>query len=88
MPVNSGAAEPRNFSQPLAAALNGYAGITSRPAPPPPPPPFVRSQDPTCKALYDFAGQTAGEMSVKKGEVVIIVRKETNGQYLSCSPLI
>jgi hypothetical protein len=32
-----------------------------------------------CRAIWDFAGQSKGEMSVKKGETVIIVRKESNG---------
>jgi myosin-1 len=76
-------ASSTNFSQPLAA-LNGSAasntgGINRIPPPPPPPPASAASQDPTCRALYDFAGQTAGEMSVKQGDVVIIVKKETNG---------
>jgi myosin-1 len=53
-------------------------------APPPPPPPPAAApanRDPTCRALYDFAGQSAGEMSVKKGDVVIVVRKEPNGMH-------
>jgi hypothetical protein len=35
-----------------------------------------------CRAIWDFAGQSKGEMSIKKGETVIIVRKETNGKRL------
>jgi len=81
------AADTRPVPQPLAA-LNGSAhnrqtsGSSMR-APPPPPPapaPAPIAQVPTCKALYDFAGQSAGEMSVAKGDVIIIVRKETNGK--------
>jgi len=72
---------------PLVAASNGFSSASSgRPAPPPPPPPPLQSQassDPTCKALWDFAGQSKGEMSVKKGEIVIIVKKENNGWWLA-----
>jgi myosin-1 len=79
------ASDSRPVPQPLAA-LNGSAhnrqqsGSSMRAPPPPPPAPAPVAQDPTCKALYDFAGQGAGEMSVTKGDVIIIVRKETNGK--------
>jgi myosin-1 len=33
-----------------------------------------------CRAIWDFTGQSKGEMSIKKGETVIIVRKESNGK--------
>lgn len=70
------------------SALNGAAhtrndSSTSMRAPPPPPPPPAQtpaSQDPTCRALWDFAGQTSGELSVKKGDIVVLVRKEPNGK--------
>jgi myosin-1 len=82
------AAGARAVPQPLAG-LNGSShgrntsSSSSARAPPPPPPMAATqaSQDPTCRALYDFAGQSQGEMSVKKGEVVIIVRKEPNGKF-------
>jgi myosin I len=81
--VPSTASERRNVPQPLAT-VNGSAHERQTPssmrAPPPPPPPVPQSQDPTCRALYDFSGQSAGEMSVKKGDIVIIVRKEPNGK--------
>jgi len=31
--------------------------------------------------LYDFIGQTSGEMSFTKGEVINITRKENTGTY-------
>ncbi|KIW07562.1 myosin-1 [Verruconis gallopava] len=77
--------------QPAAAVANGFdshtsaasaASSTRAPPPPPPPAPPV-SREPTCKALYDFVGQTSGEMSVKKDDVVIIVQKEDNGWWLA-----
>jgi myosin I len=85
-PVPATSSEVRAVPQPLAT-LNGSAHArntsSSMRAPPPPPPPpqsAPTNSDPTCRALWDFAGQTAGEMSIKKGEVVIIVRKEPNGK--------
>ena len=29
--------------------------------------------------LYDFAGQTSGELSAMKGDTIIITQKESNG---------
>ncbi|KAL1585810.1 Myosin-1 [Cladosporium halotolerans] len=57
------------------------------PPPPPPPPaapaaPAAPPQDPTFKALYDFAGQTSGELSLRKDEVILITQKENNGWWL------
>jgi myosin-1 len=75
-------------------ATNGYsnhaasASTSSNRGPPPPPPPPVAPaaapREPSCKALYDFNGQTGGEMSVKKDDVVIIVQKENNGSFYAC----
>jgi myosin-1 len=82
------AAEARGFPQP-AAALNGVshahsASASSNRAPPPPPPPVAPppSREPTYKAIYEFNGQTSGEMSVKKDDVVIITQKEDNGKCM------
>ncbi|KAK6541237.1 class II myosin [Orbilia ellipsospora] len=73
--------------------LNGSAGNQSKsssvvsarapPPPPPPPPPMVAaSQDPIYRALYDFAGQSVNELSLVKGEVLVIIQKEGNGWWL------
>jgi myosin-1 len=82
------AAEAKGFPQP-AAALNGVshahsASASSNRAPPPPPPPVAPpvSREPTYKAIYEFNGQTSGEMSVKKDDVVIITQKEDNGKCM------
>ncbi|KAF2485389.1 P-loop containing nucleoside triphosphate hydrolase protein [Neohortaea acidophila] len=83
-------------SQPVAAAIpNGIGGqnrhVAAAPAasagravppPPPPPPAAAPPKDPQYKALYDFAGQTAGELSLKQGEIIFITTKETNGWWL------
>jgi myosin I len=52
--------------------------------PPPPPPPMqppapAEPPKPIYRALYDFNGQTASEMSFAKGDVLDITKKETNG---------
>lgn len=56
---------------------------TIRMPPPPPPAAPPASAEPTCKALYDFQGQSANELSLAKDEVVIIIRKEENGWWLT-----
>lgn len=68
-------------------ARNSSAGSSTR-IPPPPPPlaPPTHSQpaaEPTCKALYDFQGTSANELSLSKDEVIIIIRKEENGWWLT-----
>ncbi|KAI5273235.1 hypothetical protein E4T47_03466 [Aureobasidium subglaciale] len=70
------------------AALNGTghartASAGSARAPPPPPPPAAATpKEPQFKAMYDFAGQTAGELSLTKGEVILVTQKENNGMLL------
>lgn len=55
---------------------NGSAGR----APPPPPPasPPAAKKD-TYKALYDFGGQSANELTLRKDERIEILQKEGNG---------
>jgi myosin-1 len=76
--------------QPVAALANGtpsHARNTSaastassiRAPPPPPPPAAAPPKDPQYKALYEFIGQTSGELSLKAGEVIYITKKENNG---------
>lgn len=84
------AAQSRPVPQPVAALSNGTSharntstSSTSSARPPPPPPPAVAPapKEPTFKALYDFNGQTSGEMSVHKDEIILITQKEGNGMY-------
>jgi len=69
--------------------VNGFAHAQAQPsttrAPPPPPPPPAASKEPTYRVIYDFQGQTSGEMSVTKDEVITIVRKESNGKAFCIS---
>ncbi|KAF2164400.1 hypothetical protein M409DRAFT_56669 [Zasmidium cellare ATCC 36951] len=82
--------QPQAVPQPVAALSNGTsharnASSSSARAPPPPPPPPAAAappKDPQYKALYDFQGQTGGEMSLTQGEVIVITQKENNGWWL------
>jgi myosin-1 len=58
---------------------------TTRVPPPPPRPTSSTPKEPTYRALYDFQGQTSGELSVEKDEIIVVVRKESNGK---CCPQI
>ncbi|KAK3383052.1 P-loop containing nucleoside triphosphate hydrolase protein [Lasiosphaeria ovina] len=53
--------------------------------PPPPPPPAAPAAKPKimAKVLYDFAGQKENELSIKTGQLIEIVQKETNGWWLA-----
>lgn len=63
-------------------ARNASAGRVPPPPPPPAPPAAPPApKEPTYKALYDFAGQSAGELSIRKDEVILVTQKENNGMY-------
>jgi myosin-1 len=71
-------------TEPVSHSRNSSSGGAARVPPPPPPPshPVVAPappKDPQFKALYDFAGQTSGELSLRKDEVILITQKENNG---------
>lgn len=87
--IAAAATQPRAVPQPVAALSNGIGharnqSSSSMRAPPPPPPaaPPAQPQEPTYRALYDFAGQSDGELSLQKGEVILVTQKEGNGTYL------
>ncbi|GME34038.1 uncharacterized protein K452DRAFT_294428 [Neofusicoccum parvum] len=89
-PAPAAAAQPRAVPQPVAALSNGTHARTpssssgrAPPPPPPPPAPPAAPREPTYKAIYEFNGQTSGELSVKKDEVILILQKENNGWWLA-----
>lgn len=52
---------------------------------PPPPPPAAAPAAPRkvmAKVLYDFAGQRENELTIRAGDMLEIVQKENNGQYI------
>ena len=91
-PAQAASSQPRAVPQPqpVAALSNGTSNGTSHArapsasrAPPPPPPAAPPApKEPTYRAIYEFSGQTAGELSLQKGEVILVTQKEGNGSYL------
>lgn len=69
---------------PVATQHRKTVSTGRAPPPPPPPPPAPKSAPakPYYVALYDFNGQTAGELSFSVGDVIDITQKETNGWWL------
>ncbi|ESZ91336.1 myosin-5 [Sclerotinia borealis F-4128] len=90
------AARPVPAANPVAASIpvhtrNPSAQSTksnrAMPPPPPPappaPPPAPVLREPQYRVLYAFAGQSANEFSLKQGEIVTVLQKETNGWWLT-----
>ena len=84
--------QPRPVPQPVAA-LNGVihsrsesSSSINRTPPPPPPGPPARKKD-TYKALYDFNGQSANELSLAKDEIIEVLQKEDNGMLVQHSSI-
>jgi myosin-1 len=79
---------PQHGAAAAAAAIsipshtrNTPSSSSGRAVPPPPPPaPPAAAKDPQYRALYDFAGQSANELTLRKDELVTIVQKENNGK--------
>jgi myosin-1 len=82
--------QARPVPAPVAALSNGAgshartasAGSSRTPPPPPPPPAPAQPKEPRYKALYDFAGQSAGELSLGKDEIILVTQKEGNGMFI------
>lgn len=93
-PAAAAASTPASFQprpsvpQPAAAAapastLNGTSSNRAPPPPPPPPPAATpKPAEPTYKAMYEFNGQTESELSLKKDEIILILKNEGNGWWL------
>lgn len=60
-------------------ARNTSATMNRLPPPPPPTQPHAPKES-TYRAMYDFQGQTSGELSIKKYDIIIIEKKESNGK--------
>jgi myosin-1 len=83
------ATQSRPVPQPVAALSNGAAHnrnisssstASARVPPPPPPAAAPTPKEPTYRAVYDFEGTTAGELSLKKDEIILIEQKADNGK--------
>lgn len=79
------AVQSRPFPQPIAT-MNGTshsrtdsASSINRAPPPPPPGPLPAKQKDTYRALYDFAGQSTSELTLRKDEIIEVLQKADNG---------
>ncbi|KAK3907005.1 P-loop containing nucleoside triphosphate hydrolase protein [Staphylotrichum tortipilum] len=88
------AASSRPVPQPQSVAAAASVGIASHTrqksnssavrAPPPPPPAAAPAKPKImAKVLYDFASQKENELSIRAGQVIEIVQKESNGWWLA-----
>ncbi|KAF2187846.1 hypothetical protein K469DRAFT_737953 [Zopfia rhizophila CBS 207.26] len=81
--------QSRPVPQPVAALSNGagharnQSSSSTRAPPPPPPAAPPAPKEPTYRALYEFLGQSVGELSLKKDEVILVTQKEGNGWWLA-----
>jgi myosin-1 len=68
---------------------NTPSASSGRSVPPPPPPPPAAAKavpsQPQYKVLYEFAGQSENEITIRPGDMVTVAKKETNGK---CFPRI
>lgn len=83
--VINGKSHSRNVSTSSTASSRAV-----QPPPPPPPPPSssVRPAEPTYRALYEFNGQSSGELSLQKDETVVVTQKEANGELMTLKRLV
>jgi myosin-1 len=79
-----GAAQSQVTPQP-AAATRSTPSVSRNLPPPPPPAPPASSREPQYRALYDFAGQSDIEITLRKDELVTIEKKEDNGTLIPIS---
>ena len=64
--------------------------VKAHKAPPPPPPPAAvqpppppQPAEPTYKALYDFSSSDSNQLSIKQGEIVLLVKQGSDGWCLA-----
>ena len=85
------AAQSRVVSQPMASGVNGTnhsrnessSSVRAPPPPPPAAPPAAAPKKNIYRVLYDFSGQTASELNVKKDDLLEVLEKENNGTCAS-----
>ncbi len=80
-------ANSQTRAQPAAAPIanhtrNVSSTSSARAVPPPPPPPSAPPAviaEPQYRVLYEFSGQSANELTLKKDDIVTVEQKENNG---------
>lgn len=81
------ASQQRTVPQPVVASIPSHtrnaSSTSSARAPPPPPPlaPPAVSKEPQYRVLYDFGGQSANEITLRKDDLITIIKKEDNGKF-------
>lgn len=83
-PMNGNDLSPALSRTKIVPSTGAKATSNGRAPPPPPPPPAAKAAPlkPIYVAMYDFQGQTSGELSFSAGDVIDITQKETNGWWL------
>ena len=85
-PVSQGRSVPQP-PQPVVYSTPTHtrnaSSTSSARAPPPPPPTAPTPKEPQYRVLYDFNGQSANEISLKKDDLITIIQKENNGKFLN-----
>ena len=69
---------PDYFSRDRQPSSSSMASIASKKKPPPPPPPPKRNfsqQGTWVAAIYDFAGQSQGDLVFKEGDRIRVLKK-------------
>jgi myosin-1 len=73
-----GSFQVQNTPQP--AATRSTPAVSRNLPPPPPPAPPAGPRETQYRVLYDFAGQSENEVTLKKDELITIEQKEDNGR--------
>jgi myosin-1 len=85
-PVSQGRSVPQP-PQPVVYSTPTHtrnaSSTSSARAPPPPPPTAPTPKEPRYRVLYDFNGQSANEISLRKDDLITIIQKENNGKFLN-----
>lgn len=80
VPQNPAVAAISDSAYHSRASSSGSSRMGPPPPPPGPPAPPARPAQPKYRLVYDFVGQTAGEMSCSKDEVLLIMQKKDGGE--------
>lgn len=80
VPTPAAVASHTSHTNNIPSHTRNQSSTSSVRAPPPPPPPAAAKAKMTAKVLYDFAGQRENELTVKAGDIIEIVQKESNGK--------
>lgn len=75
-----GGSQTQTQHTPQPAATRSTPAVSRNLPPPPPPAPPAGPRETQYRVLYDFAGQSENEVTLKKDELITIEQKENNGR--------